>query len=276
NSDTTLHSKPFDLHDGEPHVFVASYHPTDGKITVMVDGLDIHKTFTPRTAPRNLNRLLLGSINGVDGKYFTGDIAELHLYPETPLNLNEMETLSQSLMYKYGIQPIPTGNTVMPEGSPAIASSGFEVSSGATLAFPVSDANPYTLVNGQTLSGGGAVRGTVAVGNSGQVDIGTASALALDDLRLIDGAVVCWNHTGGAGETLAVNTLSAAGSITIQIVGGSDLPPRVPVISYENGTALETATWQVLGGKWNTRAEVNTANQTIDLVTPAGILIRVR
>lgn len=276
NPDTTLHSKPFDLHDGEPHVLVVAYDISGGKIVMTVDGLDTWKTIAGYTTPRNIQRLLLGSINGVDGKYFTGDIAEFHLYPERVLTAAEMTGLSQSLMSKYGIHAIATGNTVVPEGSATLSSSGFEISSGASLVFPHSDVSPYTLTHGQTLSGAGTVRGTIAFGSGGTIDVGQSSALSLDDLRLLDGSSVYWNHENGIGRMLTVNTLTASGTVAIQVSGGQNLLARAPVIVYSEGNGLETTTWLVVGGKANSKVEINTTSMTVDLVTPMGTRIIIR
>jgi len=276
NLDATLHSKPFDLNDGEPHVVVVSYNVTGGRLMMAVDGATSWLSVTARTTPRNVRRLLLGSTNGESGKFFTGDIAEIRLYPECVLTSEEMAGLSQALLNKYGIPPIPTGGTLLAGGSAEVLSSGFDVSSGASLVFPRSSSgNAYTLKQGQTLAGEGTVRGSVAVGEGGVLDIGQAAALSLDDLRLQEGARVVWHHTGGAGQVLNVNTLAATGTLTLEIAGGQELSARVPVLSYQSATGLENVTWQVLGGKSNSQVMVNPATQTLDVVSPSGTLLKI-
>jgi hypothetical protein len=102
------------------------------------------------------------------------------------------------------------------------------------------------------------------------------ASLALDDLWLRDGAVVRWAHAGASGQTLVVDTLRTAGAATLRVEGSGALPVRVPVVSYASGEGLGGTVWTVVGGKANSRVEVNAARQTLDLVTPKGSLVCVR
>ena len=273
--DVTHFSKPFDLHDGTPHVLVACYNQTGSRMTVMVDGLSLTRPITPYTEPRNVRRLLLGGINGETGKFLTGDIAEFRLYPERVLADGELAGLSQELSAKYGVRPIPTGNTVTPRGSAGLASRSFTVAAGASLVLPAATNAPYALGAGQTISGGGAVRGHLALESGAVIETGLSSALTLDTLSLRDGAVVKWTHSGGEGHLLSVGTLKTAGTATLHVEGGDALPVRVSVIAFTEGEGLEATVWTVTGGKTNTRVEVNETKKTLDLVSSRGTLISI-
>ncbi len=273
--DKTVYSKPFDLHDGQPHVAVVSYNSTGGVLTIMVDGLAAPSNYGVRNIPRNAKRLLLGSVNGEAGKFYTGDLAAFRLYPDCALTANEMTSLSTELAAKYGVRFVPRGNTVMSQAT-GLAAGDIEVYAGATLMLPTATNAPVTLASGQTLSGGGTVRGTLAVATNAVVDIGPAETLVLDDLWLRDGAIIQWNHSGGVGGMLSVGTLKTDGTATLQVKGVGNLPVRVQVIGYQFGEGLSVTAWTVSGGEKHSRVEINAVTQTVDLVTPKGTAIFVR
>jgi len=133
-----------------------------------------------------------------------------------------------------------------------------------------------TLGAGQTISGGGVVRGTLALGAGATLDIGLTEVLTLDALWLEDGSKLVWRHSGDTGNTLSVESLKGSGNVSVRIEGGDNLPVRVPIIAYTSGEDLASITWAVSGGKNNTRVEVNSETGTIDLVTPKGTMVFVR
>jgi len=271
--DVTVFSKPFDLCDGQPHVAVFSCNATGGLVTVMLDGLAAPKAMTAHTSPRNAYRVLLGSLNA--GTFFTGDLATFRFYPECALTVAEMTSLSTELAQKYGIRFVPRGNTFLPKVT-GVGGGDVEVRSGAALVLPEATNAPLTLASGQTIFGGGTVRGTLAVATNAVVDIGASETLRMGDLWLRDGATLRWNHSGGVGGALTVASLKTAGSATLEVVGGADLPVRVPVVRYQSGEGLEGTVWTVTGGAHNSRVEINAAAKTLDLVTAKGTAIFVR
>jgi len=218
-----------------------------------------------------VRRLLLGSING--GGFFTGDLASFLLFPECALTEAEMTSLSAALALKYGIRFVSRGNTTIPQGTVTVGGGDVEIYSGAALLLPAATNSPVTLISGQTISGGGTVRGTLALDANATVDIGLAETLTMDALWLRDGSAVCWHHAGNTGNLLSVATLKTAGFATLRIAGGDDLPVRASVIAYTSGTGLDATVWTVTGGKRNTRVEINATAKTIDVVTPKGTLV---
>ena len=275
NTDSTIYSRPFDLCDGAAHVAVVSYNATGGSTAVMVDGLTISQSAGTHTTARNIRRLLLGSVNGEGGKFLTGDLAAFRLFPERVLTEAEMTSLSTELASKYAVRFVSRGNTFAPQPT-GLGGGDVEVYSGAALVLPTSTNAAVTLASGQMISGGGAVRGTLALASGATVDVGLSKALTLDDLWLGDDAVIRWTHSGGVGNVLVVNTLKTAAGATLNVVGGTVLPVRVPFISYAAGEGLDSTVWTVVGGKMNSRVEINSAKHTVDLVTPMGTLLRVR
>ena len=275
NVDATVYSKPCDLHDGVPHVAVASFNEAGGYVTVMVDGLPVCRYVGAHNTARNARRLLLGSVNGEIGKFFTGDLAAFQLFPSCALTESEMTSLSTELALKYGVRLLSRGNTLSPQAA-GLGGGDVEVASGASLVLPAATNSPVTLSCGQAIRGAGDVRGTLALASNAVVEIGLSQALKLDALWLGDGAAVRWIHSGGAGSTLSVGTLRAGAAARFEVSGGSDLPARVHVISFSAGEGLDSTAWTVAGGKWNTRVEVDSAGGTLDLVTPRGSLITVR
>ena len=275
NGDKTVFSKPCDLHDGEPHVVVVSYNTTGGILTVMVDSLAAPSYYGARTVPRNSKRLLLGSVNGEAGKFYTGDLAAFRLYPECALTAEEMTCVSKELAQKYGIRFVSRDNTVSAQ-SAGLGRGDVEVCSGAALVLPAATNSPVTLAAGQAIRGSGSVMGTLAVGTNAVLEIGQASALTLEDLWLRDGAVVRWTHADGVGSIACVDTLKTAGTATLDVVGGTPLPARAQIVSYQVGQGLSGTVWTVIGAERGSRVEINAATKTIDLVTPKGLMIQVR
>ena len=275
NVDSTIYSRPFDVCDGATHVAVVSYNATGGSTAVMVDGLYISQSAGTHTTARNVRRLLLGSVNGEAGKFLTGDLVTFRLFPERVLTEAEMTSLSAEMAAKYAIRFVSRANTFAPQPT-GLGRGDVEVYSGAALVLPAATNAAVTLAAGQTISGGGTVRGTLALAAGATVDVGLSETLTMDDLWLRDGAAVRWTHSGGVGNRLVVGTLKTAASATLNVIGGSGLPARVAVISYEAGDGLGATIWTVIGGKSNTRVEINSTKHTVDLVTPRGTLISVR
>ncbi|MFA7052129.1 MAG: LamG-like jellyroll fold domain-containing protein [Kiritimatiellia bacterium] len=275
NADATVFSKPFDLHDGVPHVAVASFNATGGTVTVMVDGLPVSRNVGAHNTARNVKRLLLGAVNGEAGKFYTGDMAAVQLFPSCVLTESEMTSLSSALAMKYGIRMVGRGNALAPQSN-GLGRGDVEVSAGAALVLPAAAQSAVTLASDQAIRGAGTVRGTLALDANAVIEVGQTDALTLDDLWLQNGAVVRWAHAGGAGSVLAVGTLKTSAAATLEVVGGDTLPVRVPVISYSSCEGLEGTAWTVVGCKPNTRVEINSSDRTVDLVTPQGTLISVK
>ena len=276
NTDSTAYSRPFDLCDNVAHVAVASYNAAGGYTAVMVDGLYIIQSAgSLHGTPRNIKRLLLGSVNGEGGKFLTGDLAAFRLYPERVLTMDEMTSVSTELASKYAIRFVSRNNVLSPKTT-GLGKGDVQIYSGASLVLPAATNSAVTLVSGQTVSGGGTVRGTLALNTGATVDIGLSEALTMDTLWLRTGSVVRWHHAGSAGNMLSIESLKTSGTVLIQVVGGNDLPVRASVLAYTSGDNLGTTVWTVSGGRNNTHVEVNAATRTIDLVTPKGTMVFVR
>ena len=273
--DATVYSRPFDLGDGAAHVAVVSYNAAGGYTAVMADGLYITQGAGTHATPRNVKRLLLGSINGQGGQFLTGDLAAFRLYPERALTMDEMTSVSTELASKYAIRFVSRSNVLAPQPT-GLGGGDVQVSSGASLVLQTATNSAVTLGSGQTIYGGGTVRGTLALNSGATVDIGLSEALTMDALWLNAGATVRWHHSGSAGNTMSVESLKTSGTVAVRVEGGTDLPVRVSLIAYTAGNNLSSATWTVSGGKNNTRIEVNAAARTIDLVTPKGTMVVVR
>lgn len=274
-ADATVFSKPFDLHDGASHVAVASFNAVGGTVTVMVDGLPVCQSVGVHNTARNVKRLLLGSVNGENGKFYTGELAAIQLFPSCVLTESEMTSLSSALAVKYGIRLAARGNALAPQSN-GLGKGDVEVAAGAALVLPAATQSAVTLVSGQAIRGAGTVRGTLALNTNAVIEVGQAAALTLGDLWLQNGAVVRWAHADGTGSVLAVGALKTSATATLEVVGGDTLPVRVPVISYLSGEGLDGTAWTVIGGKLNTRVEINRSDRTVDLVTPRGTLISVK
>jgi hypothetical protein len=272
NSDVTVFSKPFDLCDGLPHIAVVSYNAIASNTLVMVDGLNVCRAVGFHAAPRNSYRVLVGSLNALTGQYFTGDLAGFRFYPKQALTEAEMTSLSAELAARYGVRFVSRSNVLSPQPT-GLGSGDVDVRAGATLELPSVTNAPVTLVSGQTISGGGTVRGTLALASGAALDIGLSQTLAVDALALRDGAVVRWHHSGNNGNTLSVESLKTAGTATLEIVGGNDLPERISFLAYTVGGGLDATVWTVVGGKANSTVEVNAVAHTLDLVTRKGTLI---
>ena len=276
SSDTTCLSKLFDLADGQPHVAVVAYNNKGGVMSIMIDGLLSVQSEGTHALPRNAYRIILGSLNALSGQFFTGDLAAFRFYPECVLTPDDMTSLSTELASTYGVLLVVAhGNTLAPNPT-GVGRGDVQVCSGAALVLPAATNSAVTLGAGQTISGGGVVRGTLALGAGATLDIGLTEVLTLDALWLEDGSKLVWRHSGDTGNTLSVESLKGSGNVSVRIEGGDNLPVRVPIIAYTSGEDLASITWAVSGGKNNTRVEVNSETGTIDLVTPKGTMVFVR
>lgn len=275
NADITSASKLFDLHDGAPHAVVIAYDMVGGTISIMADGLGTTQSVGAHLAPRNAYRIVLGSLDALSGQFFSGDVAALRFFPNRALTSAEMTTLCLEMGAPYGVRPMPRGNVIFPQAT-GLGRGNIEVRAGAALVLPAATNSAVTLVSGQTIFGGGAVRGTLALGSGATLDIGAAETLSVETLWLNAGAILQWNHTNGVGATLPVSALKTAATATLQVAGGTTLPERVALLSYTSVTQTATTVWTVLGAKPNSHVVINTTAKTIDLITPRGTMLLVR
>lgn len=273
--DATSLSKVYDLHDGMPHVAVIAYDALDGQTRIMVDGLDVVHTVAQHLTPRNPYRIVIGSLNALNGQFFTGDIAAFCFLPQRALTLSEMALLSTEMGTKFGVRPVSRSNTLNPQPT-GLGRGDVEIAAGAALVVPVAESAPVTIRGGQTLRGAGAVRGTLAVADGGRISIDAPTALAVETLWLNDGAHVDWSHIDGIGGLLEVGSLSGGGTVTLHVTGEGNLPVRVPVIHYQQVEPLDTVTWNVSGGNSHTRVVLNPTTQTLDLFTARGTTVLIR
>jgi autotransporter-associated beta strand protein len=162
-----------------------------------------------------------------------------------------------------------TGSTVINAGTLSLAANGslasslISVGSGATLDVSGATTLPYTLGNGQTLSGSGVVTGAVmtasgavlAPGNNG---IGTLTFT--NNLTLNAGSTNAFVVTGTGG---ASNSVVVAGVLTI----------NSSVISIESGTALHHSTNTLFNYTGGSDSGAFNSTVVFDVAPPGGATI---
>ena len=160
--------------------------------------------------------------------------------------------------------------------SPTIA-----VASGAI--YNVAAISGYTIQPKQTLSGNGAVTGSVTVANGGILAAGGTNATGTlsfsSNLTLAENAVIDWNYGDSTQDLIAVAgtlTLPTVATVNVSRVSGT-LPVKSVLFTFGSvsPSAPDLTHWVLTGVPANTRASVRTAPNRVVFVTPTGTLIRV-
>lgn len=270
NPDQTLHSLPYDLNDGAPHVVVAVWDVANSNLVVMVDGLPTTYQMSEHLNPRLSRRVLVGSVNIADGRYFTGDLAEMQFYPECALSSDDRAELTRRLASKYGVTLIPKlARLAWTDGS--LTASRYRIENGAVLALP----SPSTLRNGSAVSGDGSVNGSLLVAAGGVVD-GREGALAVETLCLEDGAELKFANDVNGLNALSVGDLSISGTVNVSIDNGRTLSGRNVLATFDFCDIAADTEWQIEGTSGAVRIRADQTQKTLVLIVTSGTLISVR
>ena len=201
NKDTTVYSVAGrSVANNQPHVAIYTWEGTN--LTMNVDGRVTTAASTATTvAARNAYRLLFGSVNLENGKYFNGDMAEIRIYRNHALSPDEQNLIGSELAAAYGVSDALFEEPAIV--TPSIGEMGVPSSpAGDTLPYEavVWDADTLTGANGSPVdewaSTNGACKATPAgVGKTGI----TAPTLVTDAF---------YGHNGvrfdGVGDALGI------------------------------------------------------------------------
>ncbi len=184
----TVRSRQRFLNNGEAHIVVARYPKKDSgeKVMLFVDGYKDESSHVVTSDIVN-TRILLGASEYERAQYAAVDVAEFRMWGGTVLSDAEVRSLSETLAKTYGLE--------LPAYTRGLATSGQQRSREVVLEsgaeFSSLGAFGPTLYPGQTLSGGGAVKGLLALAPGAGVKAKTTSALSLaDGVEFMDGAVL--------------------------------------------------------------------------------------
>lgn len=212
------------LTDGLPHVAVMTVDQESGRCSLVIDGFLASRTFSVDASKRHARlavRLLIGAIDGrnrsdIDGRRgFDGDMFAFRFYGQA-LAEDEMLTLSDAYMAKYGIAPIAARAYVNDSGYAGLSATNVSVAAGATLAMPVSRSMPYTIDGNVDFSCSGNLEGTVRVADGGVLDLTAATTTGIGELVLGDGATL---KVSAAHPALTADRITASGAVQVVVEG---------------------------------------------------------
>ena len=269
--------KPYDISDGKPHCAVFAVDSVARKIRLMVDGV-YSESSVDGTQVKAIEayRVLFGCIDGESpvSSGFTGDVAEIRMYGEA-LDGAAMRRICESRADKYGCRflgcmPVRYGE----ERAFGLGATNLTVASGAKLRLPLSSANPYTLTPDCTFSCAGSVIGSLRVAGAVTLDATAATPESVDDLQFADGARFAFPVDG---QPIAVNSVSAVGSLAIDLVGdGEPLPNPVVLFTYADAATFGDVTITVNGSACDYRLVVNERKRRVEAKAPKGLQVIVR
>lgn len=230
------------------------------------------------------NRIALNSTNGF-GSVTVVATNSLRLSGVIEGSSGIAKTGSQTL-YLAGASTY-SGDTVVSNGTLALDAGGsitnsanIHVAAGALLDVSAWT-DGYTVASAQTLTGYGAVTGSVVIAAGARLSAGTTNAVGTltfkNDLTLGDGAVLDWNvdPASGATDIIHVNgTLRLPEHATIRISGASALPKlRVLFKASKIEGAGNVRKWTVLNGPQSLHASM-AADQIVLLYT--GLIVSLK
>lgn len=255
------------LNDGLPHVAIFSYgNPSSGHARALRSLVDGHRAMFNTAAGFALanQRVVLGM--NEEKHHFAGEIAELRIYRDVALDLDQMLPLGWELARKYGCDHHVFDGDV---GS-ALASERVEISQGATV-----DATTlgYTVPAGQTWIGAGAVAGILNVASNGVVSAAGGN-LSVSSLVLEAGAAV--EVSSGAGGVIQVGDLALpSGEIALRVAGAGPVSGGV-FLRWTGVLRDDGAVWTVPGRDGEARVRMDAASNTLRLVSTTGTVLMLR
>lgn len=124
---------------------------------------------------------------------------------------------------------------------------------------------------GCTFSCAGSVIGSLRVAGAVTLDAVAATPEAIDDLQFADGARFAFPVDG---QPIAVNSVSAAGSLAIDLVGDVEpLPNPVVLFTYADAATFGDVTITVNGSACDYRLVVNERKRRIEAKAPKGLQV---
>ncbi len=270
---TAVWAPPRLLNDEEPHVMLFTWS-AGGDIIAEVDGYAHNAPDLSGVKSISKSRMMMGTAEG--GDPFCGDIAEIRFYNNTPLSAEQRRWLGLELARTYGAETV---GYLSPEEkqSATLASRDIRVASGAAL--NTGEAG-LGLSQGQTISGAGAVNGTLRISDGGVVAVTNATdALAISELALQPGGVIRWRYDSqGCGAPLQVENLALPdGVVTLEITSDMATPKPFGVVLNYTGTLTDNGvSWNVVGGHSMTRVEIDDVGKCLKVQTRTGTLITVQ
>ena len=275
--------RPCRLNDSNPHVAVFAALPTSStQMKTMVDGrfngIPTSGTGMGADVWREGETFAASDVNiGVQcaasqAGYFTGDIAEVVLYPRQ-LTEEEMMALSRNLAAKYRFRLLPMGAFADADVTArGLRASKIVVREGARLTMPISATGAYALTPGATLSGAGAMLGSYAFGNGATLDLAAATPAELTDVQMTDGGTIRVDVT----KPYTFESFSASGTVNVELVNYDEktAPSKIALFAFENAPAIAPGTvWNIPGHK---DCEFRMKNGKLVLCTRRGLVFVVQ
>ena len=280
SADQSLYAPVYGMNDGEAHCVIASVDGTNSNLWMMADGAWKHAKIESAQAERHsTKRMLIGGISesgDSSARFFDGDIAAIRLYNKA-LSVEEMNAVTDYYAAKYGIRRAPTvGVDSASVSGYGLAATSITVTADATLRLPSGETSPFKIGAGQSISGGGAVQGTLGVAADGALAMGS-EGLTVDDLRLDSGArIILTEAFARDPDAISAGALTASGTVNVEFGDGVDISSfgteRLPLISVASAPSLAggTASWSCEKGR------VALVGNTVYYTPAIGLVISIR
>lgn len=244
-----VHGRPRDMLDGRPHVVICSFG-TD--MTINVDG--VRSTFVGATtvARQAGTRTTLGrleDVQGNNGGFFKGDIAEIRFYADTTLSFAQQNALGRELALKYGVD----AGGFFSDCEPAFLSQNVAIAKGA-LVFGAGAG--IQVRSGMTVGGAGKVLGRIVLEENAVLRATLDAQGKIDPLSF--GSVV-W----------------PVGGVTVELP--SECPEASGVLcTWTSGEPPDVSKWTIRGGTSQTILVVDAEKKCVRVKIPKGMAIIVR
>lgn len=230
NPDQTLYSNG-GLADGQAHVVIFSV--SGDTLTLNVDGAN---TTTTRSGfePRNISRILFGSLNGDASRYFVGDIGQVSIY-DRAVTGRALRLVGANLATTYGLNATALYPTV---GSDVLSDSSAVVLNGASATLDLNGLNEtigsLTGVSGSNVVLAGA---TLTIG-SDNTDTNFAGNISGQGaaIKIGTGAL-----TLAGNNTTTGNVTIKSGKLVLGNAGSANNVASSPRLTIEAGATLDTS-----------------------------------
>ena len=280
SADQSLYAPVYGMNDGEAHCVIASVDGTNSNLWMMADGAWKQAKIESAQAERHsTKRMLIGGISESgdnSNKFFDGDIAAIRLYNKA-LTVAEMNAVTDYYAAKYAIRRAPTvGVDSASVSGYGLAATSITVAADATLRLPSGETSPFKIGAGRSISGGGAVQGTLGVAADGALAMGS-EGLTVDALRLDSGArIILTEAFAHNPAAISAGALTASGTVNVEFGDGVDLSSfgteRLPLIRVASAPSLTggTSSWTCEKGR------VALVGNTVYYTPAIGLVISIR
>jgi len=243
--------KPCRLNDGCVHVAVYSADMANKVLMLMTDGRKTLRKVTSLASPLPSRDLTVGCVgNGTDGEYFDGDIAAFAVWPRA-LTAAEMTTVTEHYAHEFRFRPLAKGTFAAGSTSDrGLGATNITVAAGAYFRTPLSEATPFVVSAGLTLSGEGHFDGTYSFGEG--TTLGASIGVNMEQAILNGSAIeVDYADVLANGPKDLSCVTKATGAVSVRIVNlptsRREIARRVPLFRLSPSAIGDGVTFTLTG-----------------------------